>query len=240
MVRASQLRIDKLILKIVPIIMSCLAIAIVATYMVSALYTKYGGFSVSINKYHYVEYGLSLSETADFKKPTSDLNCQASEIITNIAGASLDAYDLGAIDGQDNGDNYLCYTFYCKNTGTETVSFNYAIVINKMTMDIEKAVRIRLITSVNGQDKTDITYARVSSNEDPNNLGSFLPEEGTTPFLTKTTVLDKRQDNFASGDIMKYTVVIWLDGDDEDCVDDIIGGEFKIDMKFNILSSEEE
>ena len=35
----------------------------------------------------------------------------------------------------------------------------------------------------------------------------------------------------------KYTVVIWLEGNDPDCVDDIIGGQIKFGMDFNIIES---
>ena len=38
----------------------------------------------------------------------------------------------------------------------------------------------------------------------------------------------------------KYTIIVWLEGNDPDCTDDIIGGEFKIDMEMEILETDEE
>ena len=35
------------------------------------------------------------------------------------------------------------------------------------------------------------------------------------------------------GEIIKYTVVIWLEGNDEQCVDDILGGQVKLAVEFD-------
>ena len=45
-------------------------------------------------------------------------------------------------------------------------------------------------------------------------------------------MLEKTSD-FRPGDIDKYTVVIWIEGNDPDCVDDIIGGEVKLHMNLS-------
>ena len=37
-------------------------------------------------------------------------------------------------------------------------------------------------------------------------------------------------ENFKVGDIDKYTVVIWVEGDDPECKNDLIGGEIKMHM----------
>ena len=43
---------------------------------------------------------------------------------------------------------------------------------------------------------------------------------------------------FKPGDISKITVVIWIEGNDPDCTDDILGGEFKVDMVMNVVAEE--
>ena len=43
-------------------------------------------------------------------------------------------------------------------------------------------------------------------------------------------MLEQRK-NFKSGDIDKFTIVIWIEGDDPDCIDDLIGGEMKMHME---------
>lgn len=44
-----------------------------------------------------------------------------------------------------------------------------------------------------------------------------------------TLVLESRL-NFNPGDIDRYTIVVWLEGDDPECVDGLIGGEIKMHM----------
>ena len=35
----------------------------------------------------------------------------------------------------------------------------------------------------------------------------------------------------------KYTVVIWLEGNDPDCIDELIGGTLKLSMDFKITET---
>ena len=37
-------------------------------------------------------------------------------------------------------------------------------------------------------------------------------------------------ENFKPNDVDKYTVVVYLEGDDPQCINDILGGEMKMDM----------
>ncbi|MCQ2399289.1 MAG: hypothetical protein MJ072_02150 [Clostridia bacterium] len=234
--RAKEVHRHRKLSKIVPLIMAATAVLLVMVYVISIMYTRFGSFTVSVNKYHQVQYGLSLSENASFSKATSRLNCRASEMITNIDGATLEGIDFGAVDGVNSGENYLCYNFYCKNTGRDGVSFEYSMNIADMTLNIEKAVRIRLITNLNGGTATTVDYARAQGVDENNNQ---IPEPNTTPFFSKYIVMQETVNDFKVDDIMKFTVVIWLEGNDPDCVDEIIGGEFKVDMKFSVIGATE-
>ena len=99
--------------------------------------------------------------------------------------------------------------------------------IANMTFEIEKAVRVRIYT--NGE-YIDYAYPRTDGIEGP--------EPGTTAFQSESTVVRRTIENFAPGDVTKYTVVIWLEGPDPDCVDKIIGGQFKIDMAMTVVGSQ--
>ena len=44
---------------------------------------------------------------------------------------------------------------------------------------------------------------------------------------------------YKKGDIDKFTIVIWLEGDDPDCVDNILGGEIKMHMEIREEHKEE-
>lgn len=224
---AAEVKKYRTIMRIVPIAVGCATIALAILYAVTVMYSKYGSFTVTVNKFDNVKYALTLSETPDFIEPIGRLNCKASEEITNIDGASL-PLDLDMINGEHNGDNYVAYTFYCKNAGEETVTYEHQLYIANMTLDIEKAVRVRLY--VNGV-ATD--YARTRSD-------GTGPEPGTVEFVSESIIARDQIMNFAPGQITKYTVVIWLEGNDPECLDNILGGEFKIDMSMSIIGIEED
>ena len=46
---------------------------------------------------------------------------------------------------------------------------------------------------------------------------------------SENIMLVQRRD-FKSKDVDKFTVVIWVEGDDPDCIDDLLGGEMKMHM----------
>lgn len=224
---ASEVKRYRILLRITPIILGITTLVLVLTYVITILYDRYGSFSVSVNKFSNVRYALTLSETADFSTQVSRLNSKASVDITNIDGTTL-PNDLDSdTGGEKSGQNFLAYTFYCKNTGQEAVLYEYSLAIKNATQDIERAVRVRVY--VDGKEET-YAAARTDNGE---------PEEGTTVFYRDNIVMYGQIAGFQPGAITKYTVVVWLEGNDADCVDDIIGGEFKIDMELNILGGEE-
>ena len=59
-------------------------------------------------------------------------------------------------------------------------------------------------------------------------LGGGVSKAGDV--ITRGIVKD-----FAPGDKVKYTIVIWLEGDDPDCVDRVIDGLAKLDMNFSVI-----
>lgn len=54
----------------------------------------------------------------------------------------------------------------------------------------------------------------------------------TVPFASEKTVCTGLRPDFEHDGMDKFTVVIWLEGEDPECVDDIIGGEIELAMSF--------
>lgn len=54
----------------------------------------------------------------------------------------------------------------------------------------------------------------------------------TTPWEATDLVCTGSRQNMEANEVDKYTVVIWLEGDDPDCKDDILGGHVEMSMKF--------
>ena len=213
--------------KLIPIGIVLLLLLLILEYVISALYSKFGAFTVMVNKLDNIEYALSLSENRDFTYKTSRLSADIDIQVTNIDGSEIPDW-VDNVDGKHNGRNYIAYTFYCMNAGTTTVAYTYELYLTNMEQNMEKAIRVRLY--VDGV-ATDYAYPRTDGIEGP--------EPGTTAFLTGSTVVKQEIGNFRPGDITKYTVVVWLEGNDPECTDQIVGGTIKIDMSMNIVGSDE-
>ena len=127
------------------------------------------------------------------------------------------------IDGSHNGKNYVAYTFYIRNAGKTDLGYSAKLKVVSASKGVEKAARVRVYR--NGE---PTTYAATAADGNP--------EPNTEPFASKDVVTTISHKTFRVGDVDKYTVVIWLDGDDPECVDKIIGGA--VEFGFDFDSSE--
>ena len=209
-------------MKILTVLLVLLTTFTGVIYVAAALYEQTGSFTVSIDKTEMLKYGLSLSETRDMDRPTSSLNAKISEQMTNIAGEDIDA-NVDMIDGVHNGRDYIAYTFYVQNAGTVEVAYEYQVNLSGVTQSLDEALRLRLYV-----DGEATTYAKTKSD----GTGA---EPNTTEFYSANVIAKQRIDGFEPGEMTRFTVVIWIEGNDPDCIDWLIGGELRVDMLMSIV-----
>ncbi len=240
---AREVKVYRTLMKVIPLAVGCMSVMVVLVFAASMLYRQYGSFTVNVDLADRSVYALSLSEHPDFNTASERLNFKAGREITNISADDL-PLDLDTRDGEHSGDNYVAYTFYAKNVGKEPVKCEWEIYIKSMTMDIEKAVRVRVYTGdviksgdplppPDARRYTD--YARAATDGVGDGTGA---EPGTTRFYSSRIICRDTVQDFEVGDMLKYTVVIWLEGDDPDCLDSILGGQFKLDMSVSVSKAD--
>lgn len=61
-----------------------------------------------------------------------------------------------------------------------------------------------------------------------------------TPFVSERVVCQDVRPGIGDQEIDKFTVVIWYEGEDPECVDDILGGEVELYMQFHYYTPSEE
>lgn len=212
--------------KILTTALACMISLAMVLFIGAALYKDTGSFTVGVNKVDIQKYGLTLSETRDMAYSNSRLNASISERITNISIRDLPE-NLDMIDGEHNGANYIAYTFYLQNVSLDEdagpISYEYELTISNVVKGLDEAVRVRLY-----KDGEYVDYAKTKSN-------GTGPEPDTTEFYSLGVVTKQRVDNFKRGDKAKFTVVIWLEGDDPDCVDRVIDGLANFEMTFKVI-----
>ena len=214
-----------IIMRILGLLVIILVAVIAIAYAISYFYDKYGSFTVKINKYDMMRQGLTLSEEPNFNKTNSVLNADIVYDMTNISGSDLpDNIDM--INGSHNGESYIAYTFYLINAGDDTISYDGEMTIENVTNSVDEAVRVAVY--ING-DKT--VYGKTKSN------GTGKESDCDSEFTSSTVVMNTRKTEFKPQAKDKYTVVIWLEGNDPDCTDELIGGTLKLGMDFKIVET---
>ncbi|MGN1090452.1 MAG: hypothetical protein ACI4Q6_08630 [Huintestinicola sp.] len=222
---AGEAKRHKVIMRVISVLLVVLIALVAAAYALSYFYDKFGSFTVMVNKYDMVNQGLTLSETPEFEKSIAVLNADIVYDMTNISGADLPA-NIDRINGVHNGDNYIAYTFYLINSGEDTVAYNGVMDMDNITNGVDEAIRVAVYK--NGE-KT--VYGKTKSD------GTGKEKDCDFEFESSTVVMSTKNDSFSPDARDKYTVVIWLEGNDPDCVDDIIGGTMKLSMKFTITEN---
>ena len=131
--------------------------------------------------------------------------------------------NLTDAEGSHNGENYLAYTFYLENQGVDPINYWYKVVSDDVIKNVDKAIRIMII-----RNDEKIIYAKAN---ETTGEAEIVGDEITTKFYNDKELILKQRENMQPGEIDKFTIVIFLEGDDPDCTDELIGGEMKMHME---------
>lgn len=193
-------------------------ISLIIMYFLLKIVFEAGYFTVSLDSEFAKKSGLVMYERIDEKLEKKILKATSVDFMDNISVKWLpdNINELG--EGSHNGENYLAYTFYVENMGSDTINYWYNIIVDDVIKNVDKAIRVMVY-----RNEEKIIYAKP-------NEATGEAETGTEKFYSDSEVLMKCRENFNPGDIDKFTIVIFLEGDDPDCVDALIGGEMKMHM----------
>lgn len=212
--------------KILSIILSVCLIVLLILFFVSMLVTQWGDLIIKVDS-PAAKKGIVLSEDPEFKTMGVSLSAEQADDVTNITYSWLPVDLDTSENGAHNGDNYVAYTFYCKNNGQETLDYDAVLEITGAAKSADEAVRVMVYKngepSIYGKGKYD----------DRNTA-----ETDCTKFNTDTEVMTTATEDFKVDDVDKYTIVIWIEGNDPECVDDIRNGHIRMRMLFSVRDDE--
>ena len=224
--KSEKIKREKKFKKIVMLILIILMLLLMFVYFTVGIIYNSGNFSITLDSNLYFDKGLIIYDDFNYKVYRTELYAEVPKTFDNIyykwLPDNLDEYE----GGSHNGDNYFVYTFYIENQGTQTEDYWTELVIDDVIKNVDEAVRIRVY-----KDGNEITYAKMSS--------SGIAEPNTVPFISDELVVREHIINFEPGAINKYTIVLWIEGSDPECTDNILGGEFKVHMDFKSENTEE-
>lgn len=217
---AALLRMDKLSLWFLGLLL-----AVAVLFITAFMQEKMGNFTINLNRLELFRKGIAISDEAYFERPTARLVADTVLDATNISIDDLPE-NIDDVDGNHNGDNFMAYTYYVRNAGKEDVYYNAKITLDSCAKGAEEAVRVAVWR--NGE---RTVYAMPAEDG--------APEYGCENFVDEKTVCRFTEENFLVGNVDKYTIAIWMEGDDPECVDQIVGGSVEFSMHIDADNDDE-
>lgn len=208
------LRMDKLHL-----VLLGMMLVVALLFVIAFAQEKVGNFTINLNRLELYRRGIAISESGEFEDATARLTANAVKDATNITIDDLPD-DLDGKEGSHNGKNYMAYTYYVRNAGKEDLGYIAKITMDSCAKGAEKAVRVAVWK--NGKRKVYATPAK-DGNAEP----------GCKKFKSEDIVCSYKEKDFLVGNVDRYTIVIWMEGDDPECVDSIIGGSVQFSMNID-------
>ena len=206
----------ELIKKIIKIILLFLLVFISIIYLVLYVVYQSGRFTVTLDKNLSNRKNVFLSENGDVKERTRHLSAGTIEYMDNISIKWLPTNLDIEKNGSHNGDNYIAYTFYVVNGGKETVHYWVEIDVDDSIRRVDEAIRIMIYK--NGE---PTVYAKKSD-------ATGKAEPDTKMFVSKSIAVLEQRKEFKPKEKDRYTVVVWVEGDDPECNNELLGGEIKM------------
>ena len=212
------------------VLLSLLLLLIIAYFILRIVYST-GSFIINMDKNTYLNSNLVMYESLNDRSSVIKLSTAKLEFMDNISIRWLPDNINREAEGAHNGENYIAHSFYLENQGEETINYWYSVTIDDIIKNVDDAVRVMIFIN---DDRT--VYAKrspITGKEEPVYYSNRALET-TTPFLDEEeedgTIIRASRKGMNPGERDKVTVVIFLEGDDPECVNAILGGELKMHM----------
>lgn len=216
-INAKKIKKRRILTRFLFLVFIALLLLMSTTYAIVYVVNQTGNFTIMLDKNLQEKQSIIVSPKSDFSVRPVKMVVDSLKYMDNITESWL-PNDIDEIEGPHNGNNYLAYTFFVKNISEEKTEYRTTIDILSVIKNVDEAVRVAVY--LNGE-KT--VYAKRKPD-------TFEPEIGTEPFYKTNQVMNVLHKNFNPNEVHKYTVVVWLEGNDSECIDSILGGEMKMIM----------
>lgn len=246
-------------------LLGLLAALLALLFFMSVVTQMQGHFTVNLSDGLFKE-GFVLSESPEFTKNTTYLFATPAENIPCISFRQIDL-DVDQTDGSHNG-LYFAYTFYIRNEGESTQDYVWTLHLNSEGKNLSSALWAMVFEDGvmrfyakadedgnaqalpaygdNSRGYPDMPFGEYAA--EPEEQYQLIAQRGERSFYRIVPHIFESDDIIAHGqqsqvapmDVHKYTVVLWLEGDDPDCTDDLIGGHVGLDFGFRMVTEDAE
>lgn len=221
-------------------IVSALLIVFIFIFAMIALLTYYGQnvgcFTISMSD-KASNQSIYISTDPTFESYSPRLICDSLYQAKNIPYPVIKYEYARQTDGVyvSEDKSYIGYTFYLKNMGDESVSLRETMTVNQETKNVSSCCWLWQFEGEN--DNVGTIYQK--KDDIPHEYESTYRQNRTewgTSKSDQNTVISKTIDNIEPQEIIKFTLILWIEGDDPDCNDDILGGQINFNLEFTLVS----
>ena len=245
-------------------LLAALALLLAVLFLFSLVTRARGFFTINLSDGMFRE-GFSLSETVGFENPSMQLFASPAQNVPCISINQIPT-DIDETDGQYNAA--FAYTFYLRNEGENTVGYDWSLTINSESQELTEGMWVMLFEDgqmrfyAKANRETGLEEALPAYGDDSRGY-LILPIREAYPasdqfrlvkqvnglnyyrvipdkFLSDKLITSGGQRGVEPMEAHKYTVVLWIEGDDPDATNDLIGGHAGVEMNYRLVEEEQE
>lgn len=193
-----------------------------------------GNFVMTVDEDAY-KRGLVISTDPEFSTVFQWLTAEPVEDVRDISYKSIEVDNVLNTNGPYKGEKkYLAFTFYILNSGVETTDVSYNVYITQEINNMSKAIRFLLITDGNSATDYDTFKMYMSPDEKHHEYPKTYPT--ASYFADNKTICNEVIKGLRPQQVKKISIMMWLEGEDPDCVIELFGSKIKLEMDFAIYS----
>ena len=222
-----------------------------------------GHFTISMSDEMFKE-GFTISEDPTFLSKTSHLFATPAVDVPCISIVDIPE-NVNEIDGEHNG-KYFAYTFYLRNEGSNEATYRWEIRFNSesqvaeatwMMLFVDDEMTIYAKAADDGREEAlpswetdNFGYLKApmyDKAQDKSQYDVVAVVGGLTywrvvpkSFEGDGIVAAGEREDVQPGEVHKYTIVVWLEGDDPDCTNELIGQHIGFEMFMQMVEKENE
>ncbi len=236
-VKADRIRGWKKLGKFVKLAILLLLLLLIIIYVVLRVLFDDGSFIVTLDNNEMLYSQLAMYETLNDPTPKRKLVAENLQFMDNISISWL-ASDITKGEGSHNGKNYIAYSFYVENQGKAVANYWYNVYMDDVVKNADEALRIMIY--VNDEAKIYAKGNSINGAAEPVYYVNNRNRDKKLELLDKTikfrddkdgTIILEQRKGIKAGELDKITVVVWIEGDDPECTNALIGGHVRIKMK---------
>lgn len=200
-----------------------------------------GNFVMSVDEDAF-KRGIAISDSSTFETMNRWLTADPVEDVRDTTLQHIDLFEIINAEGayKETRSNYLAYTFFLRNVGSETTPVDYEVVITNQSKNIAEAIRVMII--VDGQvayDEQGIRYIECESKtmyQAPDKQDIVYKDylQDFTLFKSTDIICNERIFDIRPEQTKKISVIMWLEGEDPECIETLASAKIKITMNLSI------